>query len=249
MFNNRLIRLLVFDIDGVLTRGEGKALDLDLLKDLALLNQAARKDPALPGVTLCTGRPSPYVEVMLQAIDGHLPGIFENGAGLYVPSDYKFLPHPDLQHRTDMRGIRKRLEETLVKDGTANFQPGKEYTLTLLPTEPTEKYKLHDQTLDALGMFDGTFDLASSPSCLNILPHNIHKGRGIEFLCTQTGYNPSELLGVGDSGVDIQFLSLVGFSAAPANADQEIKEIVQYISPYLRGEGVRDILKQFNVWS
>lgn len=249
MVNKKLIRLLVFDIDGVLTRGEGKALDLDLLKDLALLNQAARKDPALPAVTLCTGRPSPYVEVMLQAIDGHLPGIFENGAGLYVPSDYKFLPHPDLGNGSDMRAIRQRLQETLVSDGTAYFQPGKDFTLTLLPTDPAKKDKLHDQTTDVLGMFKGAFDLASSPSCLNILPPNIHKGRGIEFLSNQTGFNPSNMLGVGDSGVDIQFLSQVGFSAAPANADQNIKKIVQYISPYQTGEGVRDILNHFNVWS
>ena len=249
MIQNHPIRLLVFDIDGVLTRGEGKALDLDLLKGLALLNQAARRDPALPAVTLCTGRPSPYIEVMLQAIDGHLPGIFENGAGLYVPTDYKFLPHPDLQNGTDMWAIRQRLEETLLKDGTAYFQPGKEFTLTILPTNPANKDRLHDQTKAALNMYKGTFDLASSPSCLNILPRNIHKAKGIEFLCDQTGYSPSEMLGVGDSGVDIQFLSLVGFSAAPANAEQEIKKIVQYVSPYQTGEGVRDILKRFHIWS
>jgi len=100
MSSNNSIRLLVFDIDGVLTRGEGKALDLDLLQDLALLNRAARKDQNLPAVTLCTGRPSPNIEVMLQAIDGHLPGIYENGAGLYHPTEYKFLPHPDLSNST-----------------------------------------------------------------------------------------------------------------------------------------------------
>ena len=239
MFNNIPIRLLVFDIDGVLTKGEGKALDLDLLQDLALLNQAARKDQNLPAATLCTGRPSPYVEVMLQAIDGHLPGIYENGAGLYHPTEYKFLPHPDLINRTDMQGIRQRLEETLVRDGTAYFQPGKELTLTLLPTDPAKKFELHDQITEALSIFNGSFDLASSPSCINILPRNIHKGTGIKH---------SEMLGVGDSGVDKEFLSLVGFSAAPANAEPDIKKIVQYNSPYKTGEGVRDILKHFNIW-
>jgi HAD superfamily hydrolase (TIGR01484 family) len=243
------IRLLVFDIDGVLTRGEAKALDLDLLKSLAIMNQAARKNAELPAVTLCTGRPSPYVEVMMQAIDGHLPAIYENGAGLYVPSGYKFLPHPDLIRGPDMKVIRQRLEDTLIRDGTAYFQPGKEFTLTLLPTEPADKPRLHDLTASALGMFDGAIDLASSPSCINILPHNIHKGRGIEFLCQQTGLKPSEMLGVGDSGVDIQFLSLVGFSAAPANAEPDVKQAVQYVSPYQTGEGVRDILKHFKIWS
>ena len=97
-------------------------------------------------------------------------------------------------------------------------------------------------------MFNGSFDLASSPSCINILPRNIHKGKGIEFLSSFTGIKHSEILGVGDSGVDKEFLSLVGFSAAPANAEPDIKKIVQYNSPYKTGEGVRDILKHFNIW-
>ena len=90
------IQLVVFDIDGVLTEGETKALDLELLGDLARLNRQSRDDPAYPAVTLCSGRPAQYVELMLQAIDGYLPGIFENGAGLYVPETYRFLPNPAL---------------------------------------------------------------------------------------------------------------------------------------------------------
>lgn len=249
MSNNIPIRLLVFDIDGVLTGGEAKALDLDLLKDLALINQNARKNPTLPAVTLCTGRPSPYLEVMLQAIDGHLPGIFENGAGLYVPTSYRFLPHPALGNGTRLRAVRQRLEETLVRSGNAYFQPGKEFSLTLFASDPDDTNKLYDQTTIVLGSLNDAVDLVYTPSCLNILSRGIHKGKGIQFLSQKTGFQPSEMLGVGDSDVDLQFLSMVGFSAAPANAVPSVKDVVQYVSPYQRGEGVRDILEHFNIWS
>ena len=76
------IRLIVFDIDGVLTAGETAPLDFDLMMYLSAMNRAAREDPSRPAVTLCTGRPAPFVEAFAQAINGHLPAIFENGCGL-----------------------------------------------------------------------------------------------------------------------------------------------------------------------
>ena len=241
------IRLLVFDIDGVLTQGEAQALDLRLLERLAAMNQAARRDPSRPAVTLCTGRPAPYVEVMLQAIDGHLPGIFENGAGLYMPDGYRFLPHPELGPQDQFEAVRHRLKEAMVQTGRAFFQPGKEYTLTLFACDPADTDTLYERTAAALGPLRNAVDLVYSKSCLNVLPWNIHKGKGLAFLADQTGYALEEMLGVGDSDVDLQFLSLVGYSAAPANANQAVKRLVHYVAPRSTADGVRDILDHFGL--
>lgn len=241
------IKLIVFDIDGVLTDGETKALDLDLLSDLAQMNQHARREPSGVAVTLCTGRPAQYVELMLQAIDGHLPGIFENGAGLYVPETYRFLPNPTLSDGAVISAVRRRLEETIVSTGEAYFQPGKEYSITLFPNDPDNIGKLLVQTADVLGDLHLKVDLVYSTSCLNILPKGIDKGNGIRFLSDRTGYRPEEMLGVGDSDVDLQFLSLVGHSAAPVNANPEIKKAVEYVSPFRTSHGVRDILEHFDI--
>lgn len=129
------IRLLVFDVDGVLTRGEAKALDLGLLAELAELNRAARADPARPAATLCTGRPAPYVEALLQAIDGRLPAVYENGCGLYLPAEYRFLPHPKLGDGRAFAAARRRLRAALVATGRAFIQPGKEHSLSLFPLD------------------------------------------------------------------------------------------------------------------
>jgi hydroxymethylpyrimidine pyrophosphatase-like HAD family hydrolase len=189
------IRLLVFDIDGVLTDGEARALDLGLLQELAALNRRARADASQPAVTVCTGRPAPYVEVLLQAIDGHLPGVYENGAGLYVPETYRFLPHPALDGRQPMGEVRRRLTETLVHSGFAYFQPGKEHTLTLFASNPAETPLLRDEATAALGELAQELDFLYSPSCLNILPRGMQKWRGIEFLASYSGYDPA-----GDAG-------------------------------------------------
>jgi len=250
------IRLLLFDIDGVLTRGEAKALDLDLLARLAEMNRAARADPSRPAVTLCTGRPAPYVEVLCQAIDGHLPAVFENGCGLYEPRGYRFLPHPRLGdgstreavHHAGFQAARERLREGLVRPGKVFFQPGKEFSLSLFPLDGVTVADLYPLAEAALGPAREAVDLAYSSSCLNVLPRGVNKGEGLRFLCERSGYRMEEILGVGDSDVDLQFLALCGRSAAPANACAEVKRLVDYVAPRETADGVRDILREFGLW-
>lgn len=247
MTRHNAIRLLVFDIDGVLTEGETRALDLELLADLARLNRLSRQDPDFPAATICSGRSAQYVELMLQAIDGHLPAVFENGAGLYVPDTYRFLPHPALSDGRLIPAVREKLEETIVKSGAAYFQPGKEYSLTLFASDPEDTGRLYELAAAALGDLNQTVDLVYSTSCLNVLPKHVDKGKGIQFLAAETGVDLSHMLGVGDSDVDLQFLSIVGYSAAPANANPGVKSAVGYVSPFRTGKGIRDILRHFKI--
>lgn len=236
------IQLIVLDIDGVLTEGEGQPLDLELLATLRSMNQAARTDPSRPAVTLCSGRPAPYVEVMLQAIDAHLPGVFENGAGLYTAHPYQFLPNPTLIGSNQISKMREALEIGMVRDGRAFFQPGKIYTLTVFPHDPIQVDRLRGWAEAALGSLAEQVDLVYSTSCLNILPRGIDKGVGVAWLAEQTGIPLERTLGVGDSDVDLPFLQRVGHSAAPSNANQAVRAIADYVSPLPTGKGVRDIL-------
>jgi hypothetical protein len=90
------MNLIVLDIDGVLSRGEAQPFDLNLLARLANLNRRAREDDTIPAVTLNTGRPSAYVEAVMQTIDGWQPALYESGAGLYFPQTYQFQLTPAL---------------------------------------------------------------------------------------------------------------------------------------------------------
>ncbi len=242
------IRLIVLDIDGVVTDGEAQPLDLKLLARLGAMNQAARTDPKRPSVTFCTGRPAPYLEVMLQAIDGNLPGVYENGAGIYDPAEYQFIPVPQIdQLQNGFAEIKSRIKGTLVQDKIVYFQPGKHHSLTIFPIDPTRTQELKELTAQALGSLSEQVDLVYSTSCLNVLPRGVDKGKGLTFLAEKINIPMVNMLGVGDSDVDLPFLQLVGHSASPSNGNSTVKERVEYVSEEATSEGVREILTYFKL--
>ncbi len=71
---------------------------------------------------------------------------------------------------------------------------------------------------------------------------------------SQNKLSAKEALFIGDDMPDWEVMQLVGFSACPVDAVEEIKQIATYISPIAGGKGcVRDVLEQFlklnNDWS
>lgn len=245
--NPKSIRLVVLDIDGVLTDGESQPLDLAMLQLLAEMNVAAQRDVNRPAVTLCSGRPAAYVEALLQAIAAHLPGIYENGAGLFVPHPYGFHPHPQLADDDAFHEVRDRLESELVKNGMAFVQPGKVHSLTLFAEDPSKTSLLRKQAEDALGTLVEKVELTYSTSCLNVLPRGMDKGKGLEFLAETLDIGLEDMLGVGDSDVDLPFLAIIGHRAAPENANADVKQLVDYVSPEATSQGLHDILQHYGL--
>lgn len=246
------IQLIVLDVDGVLTDGESAPFDLDLFRQLATLNQRARAGEAVPAVTVCTGRPQAYVEAVLQALDCSLAGVFEGGAGLYMPEGRRVFPHPDIPDSSIMRKVQRILEEEVERDPGIYLQPGKIFTVSVFPrgvegsAGPLDG--LRERVVRLLGdELAGELELLYSASCLNILPRGIHKGKGIEFLSKWTKIPLEAMLAVGDSEVDIPMFQKAGYRAAPANATPEVKALANYVSDKKTVDGLRDILNRFSV--
>ncbi len=61
----------------------------------------------------------------------------------------------------------------------------------------------------------------------------------------QHGINPEEVLFMGDDIPDTELMKLVGVKTCPANACEEVKRLVDYISHQNGGHGaVRDVVEQ-----
>lgn len=238
------MRVIVLDVDGVLSKGEAHPFDLTLLARLADLNRRAHQGEPVPAVTLNTGRPAPYVEAIMQAIEGWLPALYESGAGLYFPQTYQFQITSCLtsEEIALLNEAIKRVDRLVVQAGRADWQPGKQVCYTLFARPPLTLADLVAEVEAIVSEVSPKLAVIPAVLALNIHPAGIDKGTGLEWLARVIDINPAEMGGIGDSAGDMSFLRRVGYPAAPANATPPIKAVAHYISAYPDTAGVHDIL-------
>jgi hypothetical protein len=235
-------RLILTDIDGCLGPGEAQAYDPRVLDRLMILNRRARKGEELPAVTLCTGRSAPYVDAMLQTIDCLLPAICENGAGLYFPAEFRYEPHPALPDRPRdlLAEVRAITEPHVVHSGLAMLQPGKELSMTFHP-RPGVKVTTVTQALEAALAGRGLpCRVEPGVSTVSVWLDGSDKGSGARWLAEVLEIPLEGMAGVGDAEGDLAFLLILGWSAAPANAEAVVQAAVDYVSPFRFGRGLLD---------
>jgi hypothetical protein len=230
-----LLRVVLADVDGVITRAEGQPIDLDVLAHLAEVNRRSRVDPLVPAITLCTGRQAPYVELMAQLVDCSLPCIFEHGAGLFFPMEYRF----DIVD-SDLAGLKATLRQARIVPQRAFVQPGKEASMSLYPLDGVSLDALYDAVAQIVASTE--FDLARNVRGLELRPRGIDKGVGAERVASRIGVPLAEFAGVGDSDPDLSYLERVGFSAAPSNATDAVLGHVEYVASQPFGEGLLEIV-------
>ncbi|RBQ22768.1 Phosphoglycolate phosphatase [Candidatus Methanobinarius endosymbioticus] len=80
---------------------------------------------------------------------------------------------------------------------------------------------------------------------LHITDNNVNKGSSLEIVAEKHGFDLSEVLAMGDRENDIEFLKACGFKAAVANADEELKEIADYVCKNKYGDGVKEAIEKF----
>lgn len=241
-----MIRLVVLDIDGVLSEGKSSWFSSEIVSVLSAMNHRAQEDPSAPAATVITGRPGPYIEAFIQVIHGAAPAVFEQGTGLYDPVSYRFSCHPDLGDLGDFHRLKQIIIDHIVNPGYAVMQIGKEYTISIFNSDTKINRKLRHMIIEEAGEeLCSSFDIIYSSDSLNIMPKGFHKGKGIELLSSAAGIGLDEMLGIGDSSVDVPFLEKVGHSACPGNSSDDVKQVCGYRSPDPYDAGVIDILRHF----
>jgi len=241
------LKLIVTDIDGCIGLGEGQPYELEILAHLARMNRAAQQGERVPAVTLCSGRPAAYVDAMMQVIDGFLPAVYENGAGLYFPGSYRFVWNraiPTSASKT-IAQARELIEAEVVQPGIGYFQPGKEMSITMLAMPGYSLHQVGRAAQAALDGWDLSCSVEVSVTTVEIRLGGLDKGAGVKWLASETAIPLTEMVGVGDARSDLAFLDLLGTAAAPANADAEVKARVDYVSPYEYGWGLLDIIEHY----
>ncbi|MBN1866030.1 HAD hydrolase family protein [Candidatus Sumerlaeota bacterium] len=242
-------RWIISDIDGCLAPEESVAWDRDLFAELACISQHASQGlgPVAP-LTLCSGRPQPYVEVLMKLLDVRAPAICESGAVLYSLHDNTSVLGPGVTPGKiqGLRVVRGFIEkEILPRHPEAVVQFGKEAHVSVFSKRP-EIFPDIRSRVEAFVAENGLPRLEIQPShyYLNISLDGVDKGSALRVLLEELGIDGSQAVGIGDTEGDLPLRECVGFFACPANSVRAIKDAADYVSPYPNLAGLLDILRQ-----
>ncbi|MBI3963083.1 MAG: HAD family phosphatase [Deinococcus sp.] len=236
-----MIKLIVADIDGSLTPGDGLPLDLKVLERVGETNRRARTDPLCPAVTLASGRPQAYVEAMLQAIDAHLPGSFENGAGLFWLEGQRYAFHPQVSN-AGRRQVAAFMEFAQAHPQLI-LQLGKVASATVYPKDLP---LAHVETIvrRAVEQHRWVLEVDCGPTCINVLIPGVSKRQGAQWLMETVGVTPLEAAALGDAAGDVGLLEAVGLGVAPANAQPEARAAAHYCSAQYAGWALVELIER-----
>jgi hydroxymethylpyrimidine pyrophosphatase-like HAD family hydrolase len=243
------MKWIISDIDGCLSPEESVAWDLDRFHAFAgICRDACAGRNALPPLTLCTGRPQPYTEVLAKILDIRAPIICENGALIYTLADNRSRYGPGVtpEKIAGLRTVRNYIDTVILPEfPEALYQFGKDAQMSLFSEEPG-CFPAIKSRVEAFIADNNGPQMIIEPShyYLNFSLKNVNKGRALEFLLGELGADRSECAGIGDTEGDMPLRAVTGFFACPANAKPALKAAADYVSPLPDLEGVLDILKR-----
>ncbi len=241
------ILLIVTDVDGCLTEERATAFNManfTWLRDYNAKAQAGESHFA--PLTLCTGRPQPYVEALVKMLNITLPSISENGGILYElkTNRYTYLAGDSGKGDGHLLKLKKKISQELLPKIETSIQPGKETHLTLIsPDHPTIEKVRHLLQRDFREDLNG-YLLTISENCINIVPQHFDKGTALLKLSELLQIPPQNMAGIGDTEADMAFMKLVGYPMCPANAVPAVKSICHYVAEKQYTAGLIEIIEK-----
>lgn len=222
-----MIKLFVTDLDGCISM-PFQTPDWGCITQIRELNQQSLEDSTIPPLTICSGRPYPYVEAVAQWLDVRLPVIFESG-GMYNLETNQFdqsgfFDDEMLEHVNELKQWMRSNIISRYPNGIMEFSkmmdagfvhPEAEVIDEVLP-EITRHVEEHYPE----------FEVHHTDISVNIILSKNNKKAGISKLSAHLDLDASEIAYIGDSKGDIPALEIVGRSFAPQNAKSYVKDVV-----------------------
>jgi HAD superfamily hydrolase (TIGR01484 family) len=221
-----MISLFVLDIDGCISF-PFKAPDWGNLSKLRSYNDRSRTEAAIPALTICSGRPQPYVEALAQMLDVDNPVIFESGGGIYTVKTNELRWHPLI---TDaMMELKDDLARWVELDIIPRYSGMlREFTkrtdVGLISSYPDHILDAFDRVRNYVSLNYPDFEVHHTDVSVNIIVRNCNKGEGLKLLSEMTGIPLANMAYIGDSSGDISALKIAGRAFAPSNASLGVKE-------------------------
>lgn len=244
-----MIKLFITDLDGCMAH-PFISPNWKAVTRIRELIAESNEDDTIPAMTICSGRPFPYVEAVGQWLGVEAPMLFESGAGIYDIKVNKITwnPHFNDEAKQAVEEIKEWLVSTLIPNYDGTYPEFAKYTdAGLVNPDPSKIAMMHQEVLNHMDGKYPMFEVHATDVSVNIILKKANKGHGIKMLCDQLDLDLDEVAYIGDSSGDLPGLTIVGRSYAPVNAKSFVKDKVDVVTKETT-EGVleayEDIIKR-----
>lgn len=208
--------------------------------------------------SLCTARSLDWVDGLVKSLKITAPIILDNGARIYHCGAQKYIFESFISDPAVPKVIpemHKFHKEVFVvdKNGRHTVREGerKKFShvikMMILHVPPVQADKIFRSLIKLQGIA-----VTKSVSGADPVKESIHvtsklstKPNALKFIAKFMGWRLEEIIGVGDSYNDLEFLELCGLKVAMGNATSDIKKIADYVAPTYEDEGVARAIEKF----
>lgn len=236
-----MIKLFVTDIDGCLAEPY-TGYDLDGLATLRRYAQDAGPPTAAhptPAVSICSGRPYPYVEAMTQALDLTVPVLFEAGGGRFDPVAAQTTWNPAFtdEVEAEIEEVRHWLVTHCIPGTSLSLDHAKRTQAGVVSPDRDTIADVRARTEQFVANNVPDLRVFTTDVSVDVLPPGVTKHNGLQWLTDHLDVEMAEVAYIGDTGSDVAALRAVGTSFAPANANEAVRHAVDHVmdAPVLEG--------------
>ncbi|HOJ92346.1 MAG TPA: HAD-IIB family hydrolase [Dictyoglomaceae bacterium] len=240
-----MYKLLVTDFDGSI---------VDKDESLSEKNVKAVKKLREAGIdlTLATGRRWSSIKPFAETLEITLPVILYNGAGLFSPTEGRWLFKKSLD-KNAIQEVLKIVEKYISdidvgvyyndilirgRDGIEIMRSGKEITKLFIEADPSLLTKLKNEFSDSRVYYNIVF---SAPVYLEILPVGASKGKALKYLLSLLKISSKEVIVLGDYDNDLDMFQNTALGITLKNSSEDLKRVADYILDVNPTESIYEI--------
>ena len=230
------IEAIAVNIDGTIT-DEKRRICISAIESLR-----AAEENGIPTI-IVTGNVVNYAYAT-EVLIGCSGGLVAENGGMIFKEGYNNNAVEILVNREYIEKADAHLKEKLGDAYSKHASHDNSYRATEIVFYKTIQREILEDALkdyeyrDELEIYDSGF-------ALHITDKRVNKGTSLRRLCEQNGINMENVMAIGDSENDQDFLKEVGVKIAVGNADDSLKEISTYTCENNFGDGVKEAIEKF----
>ena len=230
------IESIAVDIDGTITDETRKIC----ISAIEALRKA--EDKGIPTI-IVTGNVVNYAYAC-EVLIGCSGGLVAENGGIVFKEGENNNAVETMVERDFVTSAENHLKEKLGEEFEKHASHDNMYRLTETVFYKTIEKQVLENALKDFKYID-ELEIYDSGFALHITDKRVNKGTSLKYLCERNGINMENVMAIGDSQNDEDFLKEAGYKIAVGNAEDKLKEISTYTCEKNFGDGVAEAIEKF----